>query len=56
MKFAHDIKSEKFVNVLHFMINVTAVLAKLSKEFQNERLFVTEICAKIKKAKLQLNE
>ena len=52
-KFAHDIKSEKFVKVMHFMIDVTAVIAKLSKEFQNEGVFV---CTKIEKAKLQLNE
>ena len=57
--YLKELKTEKFVKMLHFMINVTAILGQLSKQFQNEiyyylDLFITDVLNKVEKAKLQL--
>ena len=36
-------KSERFVKLLDYMIDVTAVLGSFSREFQNEELFITDL-------------
>lgn len=51
-----ELKKERFVKLLHYMIDVTAVLGSLSREFQNEDLFITDIICKIEKAKLKLED
>ena len=38
------------------MIDVTAILGRLSKQFQYDDLFITDIICKIDKAKLQLED
>ena len=48
------LKTEKFLKMLHFMIDVTAILGQLSKQFQYEDLFITDVVGKVEKAKLQL--
>ena len=49
-------KSERFVKLLDYMIDVTAVLGSFSREFQNEDLFITDLICKIEKADIKLED
>ena len=51
-----ELKKERFVKLLHFMIDVTAILGQLSKQFQYEDLFITDVITKVEKAKLLLED
>lgn len=54
--FLKELKTERFVKMLHYMTDATAVLGRLSKQFQYEDLFITDIICKVDKTKLQLED
>ncbi|XP_015763634.1 PREDICTED: zinc finger protein 862-like [Acropora digitifera] len=54
--YLKELKTERFVKMLHYMVDVTAILGRLSKQFQYEDLFITDIICKVDKAKLQLED
>lgn len=51
-QFLKELKTECFVKMLHYMTDATAVLGRLSKQFQYEDLFITDIICKVDKTKL----
>ncbi|XP_021365405.1 zinc finger protein 862-like [Mizuhopecten yessoensis] len=51
-----EICSERFVRFLYFMIDVTKILADLSRQFQNEELFITDVMVKLQTCLLRLEE
>ena len=50
------LKSEQFVKYLHFMIDVTSVLSKLSVQFQKDDISFNEVLCGIKRSITQLKE
>ena len=52
--YLKELKTDMFVWKLHFMIDITAILGQLSKQFQYKDLFITNVVSKVQKAKLQL--
>ena len=50
------LKSEQFVKYLHFMIDVTSVLSKLSVQFQKDDISINEVLCGIERSITQLKE
>ena len=50
------LKSEQFVKYLHFMIDVTSVLSKLSVQFQKDDNSINEVLCGIERSITQLKE
>ncbi|KAJ8318080.1 hypothetical protein KUTeg_003171 [Tegillarca granosa] len=42
-----ELCSERFVRFLHYMIDVTKVLSDISKQFQNDHLFISDVSVKL---------
>ncbi|KAJ8301583.1 hypothetical protein KUTeg_020570 [Tegillarca granosa] len=51
-----ELCSERFVRFLHFMIDLTKVLSDISKQFQNDHLFISDVSVKLEVCLLKLLE
>ncbi|XP_060084946.1 zinc finger protein 862-like [Ylistrum balloti] len=51
-----ELCTERFVRFLHFMLDVTKILADLSRQFQNDELFITDVTVKLQTCLLRLEE
>ncbi|XP_060082847.1 zinc finger protein 862-like [Ylistrum balloti] len=51
-----ELKTEKFVKFLHFMIDVTSVLKHLSECYQRDELFISDVVRKLELASWELSE
>lgn len=52
----HVLKSEQFVKYLHFMIDVTSVLSKLSVQFQKDDISINEVVCGVERSITELKE
>jgi hypothetical protein len=53
--FKH-LRTEKFVRFLHFLIDIMEIFGGLSKQFQADDLFITDIITKLQAAQMKLKQ